>query len=456
MGFRRSRFAVVTPADERSSRVHIYHTLYDHHLVVDQSPEETVDAFMKKIECGAALSETENQAAATLAQMGVLVSADADEIGAFESWYHNVLQGQSESMVAHITTTMACNMRCRYCMEHAQLNQSSFMDHETAMAAAAWLKRQIVRRNAKKLSLFFFGGEPLMNVPAIETISGDIKEFCKEEGVAFKAGAITNGTLLTREVSSILAKAGLSWIKVTLDGDKRHHDRMRVFAKGGGTFDTIWENLGYAAKDLRLCIGGNFPDGDMCAFDSLLEKLAVAPWRHAIADVRFKPIMKPGIGGRTAANRSCDHGAFTQEQVRMMLDMREKINRTGLPTINDPNVGPCDFYRNNIMTIGVGGEIYPCSGFVGISDFEIGSIRMDEPTEFGEQLKTLRSWCDNCKECSYLPVCAGGCRLPAYLSGRNVDATVCDKDFYEKIVPYMLSARANQDNAEAEPSGIFA
>ncbi|MFA4874414.1 MAG: radical SAM protein [bacterium] len=456
MGSKRSCFTVLASAQDSEDRVHIYHTLRDHHIVVDQSPQQTIDSFLEKVERGCELSGDEVPAAETFREMGILVDADADEHKDFERWYDTVLRGDNDSMVVHITTTMACNMRCCYCLEKDLLDQSKFMDHGTALGSAAWIKREVASRGVRKLSLVFFGGEPLMNARAIEEIGADLNEYCAGYGIAFKAGAITNGTLLTPEITNALAKAGVTWVKVTLDGDKSLHDKMRVLAKGGGTFDLIWQNLESAADRLRLFIGGNFPEGDLGAFDSLLERLAGVPWRESIAEVTFKPIMKPKKGNAIAMNTDCGHGAFTQGQVHRMLEMRRRIRAAGLPSISDPNLGPCDFYRNNVLTIGAGGEIYPCSGFVGISDFVIGSIRSSEPTAFGDRLRTLRAWCDECKGCTYLPVCAGGCRLPAYLEGKDVSATVCDREFYERMIPMMLSARHEGGAAESDQSGIFA
>ena len=54
---------------------------------------------------------------------------------------------------------------------------------------------------------------------------------------------ITNGLLLTPEVVDRLLPFGLNGVKITLDGDRDTHNRMRPLRGGQGTFDRIIENI---------------------------------------------------------------------------------------------------------------------------------------------------------------------------------------------------------------------
>ena len=65
---------------------------------------------------------------------------------------------------------------------------------------------------------------------------------------------ITNGLLLTPEVVDRLLPFGLNGIKITLDGDRDTHNRMRPLRGGQGTFDRIVENIRRVA--------GRVPDRD--------------------------------------------------------------------------------------------------------------------------------------------------------------------------------------------------
>jgi uncharacterized protein len=456
MKFKKSRFVISAPSDISANTIHLYHALYDHHLIVEETADCNVEHLFQKLDSGLKLSSDEQEALGQLAQMGIVVPADADEQGQFERWYSDVLLERSDSLVVHVTTTMACNLRCKYCMEQQRLDQSKFMEKQVADGTSAWIKRRIKSEGVRKLSLIFFGGEPLLNSGAIEKISGDLRDFCREEGVAFKAGAITNGTLLTDKMRDVVVRAGLSWVKVTLDGCEDWHDKYRIYQNGSGTFETIWNNLASAARGLGLFIGGNFSKANEDSCRALIGRLATAPWREALVDVRFKPIMSSVQTNAPLASGACDKGAFTPEQVERMIDLRHLIRQAGLPTMDDPNVGPCDFYRHNIMTVGVNGELYPCAGFVGLDEFVTGSVFHEESTEFGKKVRRLRSWSAKCSQCSYLPLCAGGCRLPAFLAGKSVEDTVCDLGFYERVVPHLVASYQGAEASGGRMSDIFA
>ena len=53
---------------------------------------------------------------------------------------------------------------------------------------------------------------------------------------------------------------GLNGIKITLDGDRDTHNRMRPLRGGQGTFDRIIENIRKVAGRCRIAIGGNFDE----------------------------------------------------------------------------------------------------------------------------------------------------------------------------------------------------
>ena len=63
---------------------------------------------------------------------------------------------------------------------------------------------------------------------------------------------ITNGLLLTEEVVDRLLPYGLVGVKITLDGDRDTHNRMRPLRGRQGTFDRIVENMRQVAPKVPL------------------------------------------------------------------------------------------------------------------------------------------------------------------------------------------------------------
>ena len=62
-------------------------------------------------------------------------------------------------------------------------------------------------------------------------------------------------------------------VKITLDGDKDTHDRMRPLRGGQGTFDRIVKNIRAIAGQCRIAIGGNFDESSVDSYPALLDFL---------------------------------------------------------------------------------------------------------------------------------------------------------------------------------------
>ena len=77
---------------------------------------------------------------------------------------------------------------------------------------------------------------------------------------------ITNGLLLTPEVVDRLLPFGLNGVKITLDGDRDTHNRMRPLRGGQGTFDKIIANVRQVADKCRISIGGNFDESSVDSY----------------------------------------------------------------------------------------------------------------------------------------------------------------------------------------------
>ena len=101
--------------------------------------------------------------------------------------------------------------------------------------------------------LQLFGGEPLLNIPVIYDQAQRALAACQKRGVTLALGIITNGLLLTPDVVDRLLPYGLSGVKITLDGDRDTHDRIRRVTGGFDRRRTAYINW----NNLMLEGGGN-------------------------------------------------------------------------------------------------------------------------------------------------------------------------------------------------------
>ncbi len=121
-----------------------------------------------------------------------------------------------------ILTTTDCNARCRYCYEMGR--QRIPMSVETANAAAQYICRQ--SGGDRPLNLFWFGGEPLYNMPAIDTITGHLRN-C---GVTFRSTMTSNGFYLTPDVvKKAVENWALAGVQITVDGTEKIYNRVKAY-----------------------------------------------------------------------------------------------------------------------------------------------------------------------------------------------------------------------------------
>ena len=134
-----------------------------------------------------------------------------------------------ESLSLTINPTLACNFRCPYCFEEG--HPVTRMTDETEDMVVKFISGF----SPKRLSVTWFGGEPLLEFNRIKSLTGKFKSL----GIPYHASIITNGYLLSEETARQFAGLNISSAQVTLDGVGAAHDCRRFLKGGKPTFDTI-------------------------------------------------------------------------------------------------------------------------------------------------------------------------------------------------------------------------
>ena len=120
-----------------------------------------------------------------------------------------------------ILTTTDCNARCFYCYEMGRPRIP--MSEETAIRTADYI---INHCKGEKVSIQWFGGEPLYNKPVISLICRRLKE----AGIVYHSTMISNGYLFN---DSIIAEAKEEWllekVQITLDGTEQTYNRCKAY-----------------------------------------------------------------------------------------------------------------------------------------------------------------------------------------------------------------------------------
>ena len=477
---RPSAFNVRVPI--ANGEVFLLNTLTDAQAVVS----DDVVALLDRLAAGTArdpvLAQDERKALEPLAKNGFLVRDLSSERAALESYFAAFREDASQLRIT-ILTTLQCNFACDYCYQgdHAgAATPAERMSIGTATQVAAWIAKQVEDVQPDRLVLTFFGGEPLMNVPAMFEIAGRSSKHAASRGVTQLVNIITNGLLLTPRIVECMTPLGLTGVKVTLDGDRETHDRMRPLRGGQGTFDRIIENIRRVAPLVPVTIGGNFDMETADRYPALLDFLKEQDFAGRIVKVAFKPTIKPqarpgrviplapvefverplngscmtaagpstGRSSAVGTGSPCDSCNFLDDKMTLL---REETQRRGFAAPDGLHMGPCELYRRHSHTIGPDGSLYACPGFTGEFALAVGHIdgrREAERAAAARRFEGLAPW-RQCGDCPFIPVCGGGCAVAAHAELGDMDAPSCHKRSFETALVSLA-----EDTAREQAGGL--
>lgn len=161
-----------------------------------------------------------------------------------------------------IFPTTDCNARCFYCFE---LGRSRIpMGRETALKVVRYIKEHC---KGEKVGINWFGGEPLYNMEAIDTICDGLRE----EGVEFSSNMVSNGYLFDEAaVKKAAERWNLKKVQITLDGTEEVYNRVKAFIyREGNPYQIVLNNMERLLDEsIKIAVRLNM---DMHNADNLLE-----------------------------------------------------------------------------------------------------------------------------------------------------------------------------------------
>ena len=457
-----SMFNVQVPVRD-TAEVFLMNTLSDAQLLVSTDVSNLL-ARIGRGDTGFSLDELET--IDTLVENGFVVESRDKERDSLDQYFINMRE-DAEQMKVTVLTTLQCNFACDYCFQgdHGDYNKfAAKMSLDTARQVALWIERRLDEVRPEKFHLTLFGGEPLLNLPVGYYLAERVHALCAERGIPQSLSVITNGLLLTPEVVDRLLQYGLYGVKITLDGDRDTHNRMRPLRGRQGTFDRIIENIRRVAPKVDITIGGNFDETSWDSYPALLRFLKEQEFADRIVKINFKPIIKApepdlpagfipltvvgannkplagtcmtsaGAGAGRASSGPCDTCHFMDEK---MSFLREETRNAGFYTLDGVHMGPCEIHRQHAYTIGPEGSLYACPGFTGEASESTGHIdgRDDElRLAAAARFDRLSPRKDECGDCSFIPVCGGGCSMAAHTELGDMHQPSCHKGAMDAAV----------------------
>jgi len=318
-----------------------------------------------------------------------------------------------------------CNFRCQYCYEDFARGTMQ-----------PWVRTGIKRlvesraRTLNRLSVQWFGGEPLYGFQAIEDLGPFFLEVAREHSLRYSCSMTTNGYLLTPDVADKLLAWGVKYYQITLDGVPADHDHNRPTRDGRGTFETIFDNLIAMRRrtdSYTIDIRVNFDKNNSARLHEFLDLIV----KEFHGDPRFRLRFR-AVGQWGGPNDPQLSVCGADDAERVQREIKTEARRRGLKLSDDilqvSGMGEhvCYAARPYNFIVGATGKLMKCT--IDLDKYErnvVGSLSEDGTIQLDFDRFSL--WTEpafesdgKCKKCVVLPTCQGmHCPLIRIESGES-------------------------------------
>ena len=293
-----------------------------------------------------------------------------------------------------ILPTTGCNARCFYCFEQGA--KVSNMTEKTAHDVADFIER----KGAKNVTIRWFGGEPLVNIKAIDTISKDLMD----KNIRFSALMVSNGYLLDEEtVKKAVDLWNLKKIQITLDGTEDVYNKVKnyVYKDVSSPFLRVLDNIENAVKagiqvNIRLNMDEHNAE-DLFKLSEMLVKRYNKYRNCTIYVMRLYDSTCSEIMNRDVTDRH----KLIEDSIKLQKFVNDNMQN---PIVGDlpeyfPTPSSCMATSDTSVMIVPDGHLGKCEHFVD-NDF-YGSIYSDEidfeKIKRYKQRTTVVPECDDCE-----------------------------------------------------------
>ena len=337
-------------------------------------------------------------------------------------------------LVYTVAMTYACNLRCPYCYEGIEKDTET-MDTKKVDILLRNIALNLNKKDFKMLKITLYGGEPLIAYHQCVRLMEGASKICDEQNKEFRGNILTNGVLINEDVVDNLLKPYCQWVQVTMDGGREAHNKRRIRKDGTGTYDTLLDVLEFLRDaGIHFTLNLNVDRENADTFSELSRDLKDRGLENVEKSLgRIHPV-DTGGGRGCASYASYAEKCFSYDE---MADSAHDIYElmgdmwNSQKSIGTPRQGFCQFDREDSYTIDPYFSIYKCAGFLGKKDKRVGHIGENGETifnyEYYEQLSRNPLEFEECRNCKYVPVCAGGCAAQSYFENGTYHSSPCTK-----------------------------
>lgn len=345
----------------------------------------------------------------TLTKLGYLIKDNFDEI----DYLRTRMNSCNNSKILHlsIAPTLKCNFSCNYCYQD---NHSRNMSKSTLNSVKNFLNSIINENNVKEATIYWMGGEPLLNKGVITDISNELSK-----KISFNAILYTNAYFLNQNFINKLQDLNIRTIYLTIDGNEEKHNNKRNI-NGKPTYKRIKQNIENVIKKwgtkIEVIIRTNIDEDNYSTYNELLDDFS-----------QYSNKIKFTVSPKISKNNKRIFNNFDEiENEFANLIFEKKFGTIKLPK---QLCSACPAYSELSYGIDPSGLVYKCIEGLGTDTPPIGKLDNDGLLNLNK--KELKKWREIdifadkvCNKCKYLPLCMGGClaiRVDSTNTKKNVD-----------------------------------
>lgn len=297
-----------------------------------------------------------------------------------------------------IFTTTTCNANCFYCFERN--TRPITMSGDTALKVVDYICKS--RNKNEKVSLHWFGGEPMCNYKVIDTICKEMRQ----RKIPFSSRFTSNVSLFTE---ALVKRAVNEWrtesVQVTLDGTEDIHNIRKAYSNKKYNYDQTLHNIDLLeSSGVNVTIRLNCDENNIDDMEVLVDQLVI----------KYKEKKRIFLDPHPLFN--CDENEKISESTesfyRRMILLEKKTHAYNLSNneqviqqsnnaIERIRTGSC---QSVSMRIAPDGKLYPCQHIDQVSSY--GNIweGITDISEFEEWKSEQHAM--KCKKCKFRPLCA--------------------------------------------------
>jgi len=360
----------------------------------------------------------------------------------------NDLRFNLKPSAVYFNPTDRCNLNCGYCYIPEKMRKDGIhMSFEKMDKAISKIRDYFIKSlpSDRKAQLVFHGAEPMLNKDAMFKIIEKYSEY-------FIFGIQSNGTLFEEDDIDFI-KNHKVMLGLSIDGPVADvSDKTRKNWEGEGSFCKVESLLAKFADYDGLSVICTISNTNMQSLPQVLEFFHKNKVKTCLLNVirctqKASRIIKPNDKEAVmyfikALNRSRELFKKTGRKIvvanfaNILLAILAPAGRKLMCDISPCGGGRCFF------AVSASGDIFPCSEFIGLSEFKGGNIFSNSIEDILESnvFKSITSRkvedIDFCRDCAIRNFCGAPCPAEAYTMNGGLKKRGAFCEFYEEQVRF--------------------